>query len=108
MRQAKVYRNEQLAGILTQSDTGDYEFRYEDDWFANDRLPAISLTLPKIQQTYRSQNLFPFFYNMLSEGVNRALQCRLLKIDDQDHFGLLLATAAEDTIGAITIKPIEN
>ena len=44
---------------------------------------------------------------MLSEGVNRQLQCRLLKIDEQDHFGLLSATAQYDTIGAITVKPIE-
>ena len=28
-----------------------------------------------------------------------------LKIDEQDHFGLLLATAAYDTIGAVTVKP---
>ena len=46
-------------------------------------------------------------FNMLSEGVNKQLQCRLLKIDEQDHFGLLSATAQYDTIGAITVKPIE-
>ena len=45
---------------------------------------------------------------MLSEGVNRELQSTQLKIDEEDDFGLLLATAQYDTIGAITVKPIET
>ena len=47
-----------------------------------------------------------FFYNMLSEGANKALQCASLKIDETDSFGLLLATAKHDTIGAITIEAL--
>ncbi len=105
---AKVYRNGQCAGILTQHNTKSYEFRYDDDWFTNDNLPAISLTLPKTRQTYHADHLFPFFFNMLSEGVNRKLQCRQLKIDENDYFGLLVATATRDTIGAVTIKPVES
>lgn len=106
MRTAEVYRNDQLAGTLIQHNTKSYEFHYDDKWFANENLPAISLTLPKTQQTYHTEYLFPFFFNMLSEGVNKKLQCRQLKIDESDYFGLLLATATKDTIGAITIKPI--
>jgi serine/threonine-protein kinase HipA len=45
---------------------------------------------------------------MLSEGVNRQLQCRTLKIDENDDFGLLLATAQFDTIGAVTVKPVKQ
>jgi HipA-like protein len=45
---------------------------------------------------------------MLSEGANKKLQCRQLKIDENDYFGLLLATATHDTIGAVTVKPVEN
>lgn len=108
MRIAKVYHNERLAGTLMQHHSKSYEFCYEDDWFLNTNMPAISLTLPKTQQSYYSDHLFPFFFNMLSEGVNRKLQCRQLKIDEHDYFGLLLATAGKDTIGAITIKPVEN
>ncbi|MEE1119243.1 MAG: phosphatidylinositol kinase, partial [Bacteroidales bacterium] len=32
--------------------------------------------------------------------------CRTLKIDENDSFGLLLATAKYDTIGAITIQEL--
>lgn len=105
---AEVYRNGELAGTLIQHNPKDYEFRYDEEWFANSSKPAVSLTLPKTQQTYRADFLFPFFFNMLSEGVNKELQCRRLKIDEKDYFGLLLAIATNDTIGAITIKPVEN
>lgn len=49
---------------------------------------------------------FPFFSNMLSEGRNRAVQSRLLHIDENDHFGILLATAQTDVAGAVTVKPL--
>jgi len=105
MRKVKVYRNKELAGELIQENKNSYIFKYTDSYFANDSLPAISLTLPKSQQEYKSTYLFPFFFNMLSEGVNRKLQSRQLKIDEKDYFGLLMATAKYDTIGAITLKP---
>lgn len=108
MRKANVYRNGKLIGKLTQFSIKDYEFRYDDNWFSNKDLPAISLTMPKRQQVYKSEYLFPFFFNMLSEGVNRQLQLRYLKIDEIDYFGLLLATSQTDTIGAITVSEIKD
>ena len=106
MRRVEVYRNHEPAGILTEQNATSYSFRYTDSYYANPAKPAISLTLPKSQQEYHANALFPFFYNMLSEGVNRKLQSRSLKIDEEDDFGLLAATARYDTIGAITVKPI--
>lgn len=108
MRRANVYRNGQLVGVLSQLSINEYEFKYDDNWLANADYPAISLTMPKNQQVYKSEYLFPFFFNMLSEGVNRQLQTRHLKIDEKDYFGLLLATAKTDTIGAITISEIKE
>lgn len=108
MHIANVYRNGQLAGSLIQYSPESYEFRYDDAWFLNRTLPAISLTLPKSQQVYKANHLFPFFFNMLSEGMNRKLQCRQLRIDKKNYFGLLLATASNDTIGAITIVPVNQ
>jgi serine/threonine-protein kinase HipA len=43
---------------------------------------------------------------MLSEGVNRKLQSTQLRIDEDDSFGLLMATAQSDTIGAVTVNPL--
>ncbi len=106
MRKAAVYRNGELVGTLTEENRSSYIFRYDDHWFADASKPAVSLTLPKTQQEYHGDFLFPFFFNLLSEGVNRKLQSRQLKIDESDYFGLLVATAQHDTIGAITVKPI--
>lgn len=108
MKSAKVIRNGELMGILTKEGPKSYVFRYEFDWFQNAEKPAVSLTLPKTQQEYRSEYLFPFFFNMLSEGANLELQARQNQVDENDFFSLLLLTANYDTIGAITIKPIPN
>jgi HipA-like protein len=106
MRKAAVYRNEFLAGILSEENPGSYVFRYDDDYYNDPDMPSISLTLPKTQKEYKSEYLFPLFFNMLSEGVNRKLQSLQWKIDEDDHFGLLMQTAQFDTIGAITIKAL--
>ena len=106
MRLAEVYRNGVLAGVLSEDEHHHFTFEYDDTYFSNPDNPAISLTIPKSKKRYHSEILFPFFFNMLSEGANRKLQSRTLRIDEKDHFGLLLATARDDTIGAITIKPL--
>jgi serine/threonine-protein kinase HipA len=106
MRTLEIYRNGILAGLFTEENRKHYTFRYDDNYFMDDSKPAISLTLPKTQKEYKSEFLFPFFFNMLSEGVNRKLQSIQLKIDEEDNFGLLAATAQYDTIGAVTVKPI--
>ncbi len=108
MKEALVYNNGVFAGKLIQTDQREYVFRYEEGYFRDGSRSAISLTFPKTQQEYRSQVLFPFFYNMLAEGVNRTLQARQLQVDENDSFSLLLGTAGTDTIGAITIKPVMN
>ena len=105
MRSAKVYRNGELAGLLIQHDSKNYEFVYTDEWLVNGSKPPVSLTLPKSQKIHKANYLFPFFFNLISEGVNKQLQCRQFKIDEKNYFDLLLATASVDTIGAITVLP---
>lgn len=106
MRKAEVYVNKVLAGTLTEVSPKEYVFRYDDRYMSDTSRPAISLTLNKNIQEHRSDILFPFFFNMLSEGHNRRVQSRYLHIDEEDHFGILLATAGCDTPGAVTVKPV--
>ncbi len=108
MRSAKVLFKDEEAGLLTQLDDGSFEFRYHRAWAEDNSRPAISLTLPKRTEPYRSAYLFPFFYNMLPEGSNKQVVCQLNRIDRDDYFGLLLTIAKNDTIGAVTITKIEN
>jgi serine/threonine-protein kinase HipA len=103
---AGVYNNGILAGILEKQLDGTYSFEYDEVYLQNDKNPSISLTLPRSILKHQSEKLFAFFYGLLSEGVNKNIQCRLLKIDENDHFVRLLLTAHEDNIGSITVKPL--
>lgn len=104
MRQAQVLSNQIVAGLLTETDDGQYTFQYDDAYLLDPKCRPIALAFPKRREKFVANELFPFFFNMLSEGANKAIQCRTLKIDEKDSFGLLLATARYDTIGSITIK----
>lgn len=108
MRQAEVYYKGEAAGLLTQLDDGSFTYRYHDEWMSDSGKPAISLTLPKTKQEYQANYLFPFFYNMLPEGTNKQVVCKHMRIDKDDYFSLLISTARYDTIGAVTVKKIED
>lgn len=104
MKKAKVYSNSAIAGYLTETDNRNYIFEYDLNYLADNNSSAVSLTLPKRLEPYCSETLFPFFFNLLSEGYNKSVQNRFYKIDEDDYFELLLTVADTDTIGAITIK----
>jgi HipA-like protein len=108
MRKAQVLFKGEEAGVLTQQDSGAFVFQYNLSWVEGTRKPAISLTLPKKTSAYHSRSLFPFFFNMLPEGSNKQAVCKLNRIDQGDDFGLLMATARVDTIGAVTVLKIEE
>ena len=108
MKKLAVFIQGVYAGLLVQHSRHDYEFRYDDLYRSNPVLPSLCLNMPKSKPVYRSEYLFPLFANMLSEGYNRRLQGRILRIDEHDDFALLSDTAQYDTIGAITVKPVRN
>ena len=103
----EVYIKGIYAGELEQKSPREYEFRYDEAYRKDSALPALCLNMPKSQAVYQSERLFAVFANMLAEGYNRRLQSRTMRIDENDDFALLAATAQYDTIGAITVKPIE-
>lgn len=102
MRQCKVYVHDTEAGILQETDTKEYVFTYHQDYVGE----PVCLSMPIRKEPYHSQHLFPYFYNMLSEGSNRQVQSVIHHIDEHDDFGIMLTTAQHDTIGAVTVKPI--
>ncbi len=102
MRACKVYVHDAEAGLLQETDDREYVFTYHDDYQGD----PVCLAMPVRQKVYRSDHLFPYFFNMLSEGANRQVQSTILHIDEKDDFGIMLATAQYDTIGAVTIKPV--
>ena len=98
---AYVYDGESLAGELSFDDNV-YSFIYDENFLETHQ--AISLTLPKQQEPFISPYLHPFFANLLAEGNLKKLQCKKLKIDEDDEFMRLLKTATDDTIGTVTIR----
>ena len=108
MRKAKILFREEEAGIITQYDDGFFTFRYHDSWMADNSKPGISLTLPKAEREFHSKFLFPFFYNMLPEGSNKQVVCKLNKIDLTDYFGILMTTAQYDSIGAVRVIKMQE
>ncbi len=107
MRQCEIYLHGIKVGLLTESDSREFTFTYDKAYLLSEHGDAVSLTLPLRAEPYHSPFLFPVFANMLSEGDNRQIQSQLLRIDSEDDFGILLATCQFDTVGAITVKPIE-
>ena len=103
VKSAEVFHNNFLVGELSKADTM-YIFKYDDKYLKDKFLPAISLTLPKKEEAFVSEYLFPFFYGLLAEGDSKELQCRTLKIDENDNFTRLLKTAGGDTIGGVLVK----
>ena len=107
MRRAKVYNHGRLAGVLEERDEGGYRFTYVASYLEDPESEPVSLTLPKRPEPYESDAIFAFFYGLLSKGSTRRLQSILLKVDDEDAFGLLIATAG-DAIGSVTVAPYEE
>jgi len=98
MRELKIFCNHIYAGLLTEHSKQEYTFCYDDGYFINPSLPAISLTLSKSHQSYKSQYLFPFFTNLLPEGANKKIFCRLCKINEEDYFSILSALEIKDML----------
>lgn len=107
MRKIGVYYGEIYAGLLIELGHGNYEFTYDETYMADKSMPPVSVNLPKTQQVYRSDRIFPVFTNMLPEGANRRALCRAKKVDEQDFFGMLQMICGMDAIGKFVLKAIE-
>ena len=101
MKQAKVFFQENFAGILTEDENG-YTFMYNADYLQKKDTKAVSLTLPLSEKPYNSQVLFPFFDGLIPEGWLLDIAEQSWKINLRDRMSLLLA-CCKDCIGAVSI-----
>ena len=106
-RKGKVFNHGVLAGQIEESDEG-YVFQYDTGYLAGSDSTPICLTMSKQKEPYVSEHLFPFFHGLLAEGVTKDLQCRILRIDESDHFGRLLKTAHGDLVGSVTVEEVKE
>ena len=103
-RQAKIYVQDRLAGVLKETEEG-YSFLYNEKYLKEKDAVAISLTMPLKKEEYVSNVLFPFFDGLIPEGWLLGVVSKNWKINQNDRFGLLLV-ACRDCIGDVSIRSV--
>ena len=107
MRRAEIYYKNLLAGILTETDDGEYTFQYDKKYAAKYPNQFISFTMPVTDAKYIDKRLFPFFEGLIPEGWLLEIATKNWKINQNDRMGLLLA-CCHNCIGAVSVKPISE
>jgi serine/threonine-protein kinase HipA len=105
MRRAEIYYKDKLAGILTETDDGDYIFTYDRLYAELHGRDFINFTMPVREESYIGNRLHPFFEGLIPEGWLLDIASRNWKINPSDRMGLLMACCG-DCIGAVSVKPI--
>ncbi|HXB43311.1 MAG TPA: HipA N-terminal domain-containing protein [Puia sp.] len=105
MRRATIYYKDQIAGILTETDGGEYTFQYEKGYVAAYPGQFITFTMPVAERTYADKRLFPFFEGLIPEGWLLDIASNNWKISQNDRMGLLMA-CCQNCIGAVSVKPM--
>lgn len=107
MRQAIIKYNHIQAGLLTEADSGEYLFVYDEDYVKNYPDQFIVFQMPVSTTPYRSKRLFPFFDGLIPEGWLLNIAAESWKINRNDRMGLLLA-CCQNAIGAVSVHPINS
>jgi len=107
MRQAKVYYQDDLAGVLVETDDGEYEFTYDKEYVRSFPDRFLTFTMMVSDKTYRSNRLFPFFEGLIPEGWLLEIASKNWKINRNDRMGLLLS-CCRNCIGAVSVVPIKE
>jgi serine/threonine-protein kinase HipA len=105
MRSGRVYYKEFLAGIITETNDGEYVFQYDTHYVKEHRADFITFTMPVKTESYRDKRLFPFFEGLIPEGWLLDIASENWKINRNDRMGLLLA-CCQNCIGAVSVEPI--
>ena len=105
MRQGKVYYKNYLAGMITETNEGEYVFQYDEQYVKDHPRDFITFTMPVTNKPYTEKRLFPFFEGLIPEGWLLNIASKSWKINKNDRMGLLLA-CCQNCIGAVGVKPI--
>jgi len=107
MRKANVFYKDTLAGILTETDDGEYDFQYDPAYVKNYPNDFITFTMPVTKEPFVEKRLFPFFEGLIPEGWLLNIAAKNWKININDRMGLLLA-CCQNCIGAVSVIPVQN
>ncbi len=102
-RRAVVLMSGRRVGILEEI-AGGSRFTYDTQWLMTPEAIPISATMPLRPEPYDANGVHPFFLNLLPEGWLLNISSKILKVSQDDPFGLLLITCG-DCIGSVEIQP---
>ena len=105
MRQGKVYYKDHFAGIVTETNDGEYVFLYDKMYVYDHPQEFITFTMPVTEQPFTDRRLFPFFDGLIPEGWLLEIAVKNWKINPNDRMGLLLA-CCQNCIGSVSVLPI--
>jgi serine/threonine-protein kinase HipA len=105
MRKAVIYCKDLLAGVLTETDEGEYTFQYDERYIKTHPKQFLTFTMPVSTKPYTENRLFPFFEGLIPEGWLLDIASKNWKINPNDRMGLLLA-CCQNCIGAVSVQPI--
>ena len=105
MRHGKVFYKDHLAGIITETDDGEYIFQYDHQYVKDHTNEFITFTMPVTNKPYTEKRLFSFFDGLIPEGWLLNIASKNWKINKNDRMGLLLA-CCRNCIGAVSVEPI--
>ncbi|MDT0648304.1 HipA N-terminal domain-containing protein [Zunongwangia sp. F260] len=107
MRRAKIYYQDQVAGILTETNDGEYTFQYNSSYIKEYPDQFITFTMPVKKELYIDNRLFPFFEGLIPEGWLLDIASKNWKINRNDRMGLVLA-CCKNCIGAVSVHQISE
>ncbi len=107
MRKGKIYYKDILAGVLTETNEGEYLYAYDEAYIKNYPNQFLTFTMPVRKEPYQSQRLFSFFEGLIPEGWLLNIASKNWKINPSDRMGLLLV-CCQNCIGAVSVIPIEE
>ena len=107
MRSGEVYYKDYLAGIIKETNDGEYIFQYNGQYVNNHPNNFITFAMPVRVKPYKDNRLFPFFEGLIPEGWLLDIASKNWKINRNDRMGLLLA-CCQNCIGAVSVKPIPS
>ena len=107
MRKGIVKYNNELAGVLTEEDNGEYLFVYDEQYIQKYPHQFINFQMPVSPRSYRNKRLFPFFDGLIPEGWLLNIAAESWRINKNDRMGLLLA-CCQNAIGAVSVHPLNE
>lgn len=103
MKKAKIFVDDQYAGVLEEEIRGEkYRFTYTDKYHGE----PVSLLMPVIEKTFEYTSFPPFFDGLLPEGMQLEALLKGAKIDGDDLMQQLIVVG-HDLVGNVTVEAFE-